>query len=86
MFIPSNLEKHIGIVSFSFDDMNSNDIGLILDEDFDIAVRTGYHCAPYIHKHLNDEETLGTIRIGLGKFTQKDDVDKIIAALKEMKE
>lgn len=86
MFLPSNLEKHIGIVSFSFDDMNSNDIGLILDEDFDIAVRTGYHCAPYIHKHLNDEETLGTIRIGLGKFTQKDDVDKIIAALKEMKE
>ena len=29
--------------------MNSNDVGTILDEDFDIAVRTGYHCAPYIH-------------------------------------
>lgn len=86
MFLPANLENHIGIVSFSFDNMNSNDVGMILDEDFDIAVRTGYHCAPYIHKYLDDKGTLGTIRISLGQFTEKQDIDQLIAALEEIKE
>lgn len=86
MYLPDNLEKHIGIVSFTFDNMNSEDVGMILDEDFDIAVRTGYHCAPYIHKYLRDEGTLGTIRIGIGQFTTTDDIDQLIAALEEIKE
>ena len=86
MFLPADLEKHIGIVSFTFDNMNSEDVGMILDEDFNIAVRTGYHCAPYIHKYLCDEGTLGTIRIGLGQFSTKMDIDQLITALEEMKE
>ena len=86
MYLPDNLEKHIGIASFTFDNMNSEDVGMILDEDFDIAVRTGYHCAPYIHKYLRDEGTLGTIRIGIGQFTTTDDIDQLIAALEEIKE
>lgn len=86
MFLPSNLKNHVGIVSFVFDGMNSDDLGMILDEDYDIAVRTGYHCAPYIHKYLHDESTLGTVRIGVSQFTTEDDVDQLIEALEELKE
>lgn len=86
MFLPADLSNHIGIVSFTFNNMNSEDVGMILDEDFDIAVRTGYHCAPYIHKYLHDERTLGTIRIGLGQFTTKEDINQLIIALEEIKE
>ena len=57
---------------------------MILDEDFDIAVRTGYHCAPYIHKYLKDESTLGTVRVGLGQFTNKQDIDQLINAIGEL--
>ena len=84
LFLPSNLEKHVGIVSVAIDGLNSEDIGTILDEDFDIAVRTGYHCAPYIHKYLKDSATLGTVRIGIGQFTKKEDIDLLINALKEI--
>lgn len=84
LFLPSNLEKHVGIVSVAIDGFNSEDIGTILDEDFDIAVRTGYHCAPYIHKYLKDSATLGTVRIGIGQFTKKEDIDLLINALKEI--
>ena len=84
IYLPGNLEKHVGIVSFTVDGMNSEDVGMILDEDFDIAVRTGYHCAPFIHKYLKDEGTLGTVRIGLGQFTTKKDVDVFIEAVKEI--
>ena len=84
MYIPSNPERHIGIVSIIVEGFNSEDIGTILDEDFGIAVRTGYHCAPYIHKYLKDIESLGTIRIGIGQFTTKDEIDSLIKAIKEI--
>lgn len=86
MYLPENMDQHIGIVSFTFDGMNSDDIGTILDEDFDIAVRTGYHCAPYIHEYLKDKSSLGTIRIGISKFNTKSDIDALINALKEISE
>ena len=57
---------------------------MILDEDFDIAVRAGYHCAPYIHKYLRDTNSLGTVRIGLSKFNTMDDVNSIVEALREV--
>lgn len=85
-FIPENSDEHVGIVSFTVAGMNSEDVGMILDEDFDIAVRTGYHCAPFIHKYLNDEVNLGTIRIGLGQFTTTSDLDYLVKALNELEE
>ena len=68
LYIPENSEKHIGVISFNVKNYKSEDIGIILDEDFDIAVRTGYHCAPYVHKYLKDEKYLGTVRLGLGQL------------------
>lgn len=82
MYLPSNLDNHIGIVSFTHNDIKSDDIGTILDDDFDIAVRTGYHCAPFIHSYLNDTSSLGTVRIGLGQFNTTEDIDKLLNALK----
>lgn len=84
MYLPGDLSEHIGIVSFCVKDYNSEDIGIILDEDFDIAVRTGYHCAPYIHKYLKDEENLGTIRISLSQFTTIKEIDRFLVAIKEV--
>lgn len=84
MYLPATLEKHVGIVSFSFEGMISEDIGTILDEDYDIAVRTGYHCAPYIHEYLKDKKTLGTVRVGISQFTTREDIDTLADALMEV--
>lgn len=84
MYLPTNREHHIGIVSFILESMSSEDVGMILDEDYDIAVRTGYHCAPFIHQYLNDKEYLGTVRVGLGKFIEKKDIDKLLHAINEI--
>ena len=83
MFLPQH-NNHVGIVSFVVEGMTSEDVGLILSEDFDIAVRSGYHCAPYIHKYLKDEKYLGTVRIGLGQFTSMDDIDALIEAVADI--
>lgn len=79
--IPQNHDQYVGIISFIVEGFNSEDVGMILDEDFDIAVRTGYHCAPYIHKYLKDKSVHGTIRIGFGQFSAKEEVDKLVNAI-----
>lgn len=84
LFVPCNKEHHIGIVSFIVEGYKSEDVGMILDEDFGIAVRTGYHCAPFIHSHLNDEKYLGTVRVGISQFTKEEELDKLIDALAEL--
>ena len=84
MYLPNDLENHIGIVSLTVDGFSSEDIGIILDEDFDIAVRTGYHCAPYIHKYLKDETQLGTVRVGSGQFNTKKEIDLFVKAIEEI--
>lgn len=86
LYVPNNPDKHIGIISFSYNGMISEDVGAILDQDFDIAVRTGYHCAPYIHEKLNDNKTLGTIRIGLGQYNSLAEIESLISALIEIDE
>ncbi len=84
VFVPGNLDDHIGVISFVVEGFSSEDIGTILDSDYGIAVRTGYHCAPYIHKYLRDENTLGTVRIGIGQYTTTGEIDQLTDALKEI--
>ena len=86
MYLPADLENHIGIVSFNIENMVASDVGMILDQDFDIAVRTGYHCAPFIHEYLNDRDHVGTVRVGLGQFNSFADIDALIDAISELEE
>ena len=86
MYLPEDLERHVGIVSFTYEGISSEDIGTILDEDFDIAVRTGFHCAPYIHHYLKDKDSLGTVRVGLSQFNNRQDIDLLIHALKDIED
>ena len=76
-----NSQENLGIVSFAVDGYKSDEVGTILDGEFDIAVRTGFHCAPYIHEFLNDKPYHGTIRVGVGMFTTDADIDSLIEAL-----
>lgn len=74
----------IGTVSFVVDGYASDDVGTILDEEFDIAVRTGYHCAPKIHEIINDKAYAGTIRASVGIFNTKADIDALVTALETL--
>ena len=77
-------DKTLGIVSFVVEGYESDEIGTILDDEYDIAVRTGYHCAPYIHDYLGDKPYHGTIRIGIGQFNTKEDIDALISAIESL--
>lgn len=76
--------KQLSVVSFTTQVLKSDELGMILNEDYNIAVRTGYHCAAYIHEYLNDITTNGTVRIGLGMFNTKEDIDYLVRAIKDI--
>lgn len=81
LYLPANLDCHTSIVSFNIEGYESSEIGTILSEDFDIAVRTGYHCAPFIHSLLNTMDFLGTVRVSLSYFNTMADIDMLIEAI-----
>ncbi len=77
-------EQKTGILAMDIEGYKAADVGMILDEDYNIAVRTGYHCAPLIHKYLKDEDYAGVVRISLGRFNTKEEVDCLVKAVEEI--
>ena len=77
-------QSHVGIVAFNLAGYKASDIGMILDADYNIAVRTGYHCAPLIHEYLDDREYLGVVRASISMFTGYDEADALVEALGEI--
>ena len=63
--------------------LSPQDLGSILDVSFDIAVRPGLHCAPYIHRALGTFPE-GTLRVSPGPFTTADEVSGLLRALTEI--
>lgn len=81
LFLPITSDRILGIISFSFQNYLAEDIGSILSEEYNISVRTGFHCSPKIHSFIGSLDTLGTVRVSLGAFNTKEDVDMLIKAL-----
>lgn len=76
--------RQSNVLSFSLEGVESAIVGAVLDRDYDIAVRTGYHCAGLIHEHLKDAESRGTIRVSIGAFNTEEDIDALLSALRAM--
>lgn len=51
-----------------------------------MAVRTGYQCAPLIHKYLGSVSYLGVVRASVGRFTTKEEIDVLVDAVREIAE
>ncbi len=81
---PGDGHIQAGVVSINIDGFRANEVAAILDYKFDIAVRAGHHCAGRIHRYLDNKRFDGTIRISLGMFNTRDDIDSLIDGLKQI--
>lgn len=81
-YIPKKVDNWSGILSINVDGYTAEEVGSILKDEFDICVRTGYHCAPYIHDFIDSKKYYGTIRISLNYFNTKKDIDELLKALR----
>jgi cysteine desulfurase / selenocysteine lyase len=75
--------RRVGTLSFRSASLPAGDVGGILDSSFDIAVRPGLHCAPYVHRALGTFPE-GTVRVSPGPFNTEADIDRLAEALGEV--
>lgn len=78
-----NAEQQTSVVSFNIDGLEPSDIGLRLDEEFEIMCRVGLHCAPSAHKTIGTFPN-GTVRFGFGAFTTSAEVEAALSAVKTL--
>ncbi|TES90269.1 MAG: aminotransferase class V-fold PLP-dependent enzyme, partial [Candidatus Cloacimonadota bacterium] len=78
---PKDSSKQTSVVSINIKGMETSEVGDILDRDYNIAVRCGLHCAPCAHKTMGTFPQ-GTVRISLGYFNTKEDIDYLYDALR----
>lgn len=78
-----NSKKQASVVSLNIGELDSSEVSYLLDQAFNIAVRSGLHCAPLAHKTLGTLEQ-GTVRFSIGYYNTKDEVDKVIDAIEKI--
>ena len=80
---PKDCEKILSVISFNIKNKRPEDISTILDQKYNIMLRAGLHCAPTAHSVINTKDR-GSLRIGIGYFNTKDDIDKLVEALNNL--
>ena len=67
------------VLSFAHEQFDPGEIGALLDAA-DVHVRTGHHCAPWLHRHLGTEAA-GTVRVSPGPEVTAADIRSVWAVL-----
>jgi cysteine desulfurase/selenocysteine lyase len=78
-----DLARRVGTLSFQSAALPAAELGGILDQAFDIAIRPGLHCAPYVHRAIGTFPD-GAVRVSPGAFNTSDDIDRLGQALAEI--
>lgn len=73
-------QQRAAVVSFNLEQISANELCMILDKSFQIAVRPGLHCAPDAHRVLGTLQG-GTIRISPGYFTTEEEIETCLQAI-----
>ena len=86
LYCQDDLTDHISVMAFNVNGMEAQDMGIMLDVDYNIACRTGLHCAPLVHEQLGTDKIKGAVRFGIGPFNTEDHIRIAIQAVREIVE
>jgi cysteine desulfurase/selenocysteine lyase len=80
---PLDAAQRTATVSITVAGHRVSEIGLRLDDEFDILCRVGLHCAPAAHRTIGTFPE-GTVRLAASVFTTSDDILATIAAVSKI--
>lgn len=83
LYGPAAENERGGIVSFTVEGRDPAIIGFTLDQQYDIEVRTGLHCAPWAHRTIGTYPA-GTIRVSPGWFTTETEIETFLHAMRQI--
>ena len=64
--------------------MEAYNVGILLDGEYNIACRTGLHCAPLVHEQLGTAQGGGAVRMSIGSFNTEQHIRAAIDAIGEI--
>lgn len=76
-------QPRTGIVSFTIEGRDASEVAFVLDREYGIAVRAGYHCTPLGHQTAGTLEG-GAVRASVGYLTTEADLQALIDAIHKM--
>lgn len=68
------------LISFTIANIHAHDVASILDS-YGIAIRAGHHCAMPLHNVIKE---VSTNRVSFGIYNTKEDIDRLVDALKKI--
>lgn len=83
LYGPEDMSKRCGIVTLNIGNTDPGTIESILDKKYNIAVRSGFHCAPLAHKSIGTYET-GAVRFSFGFYNDEKQIEYAIRAVREL--
>jgi cysteine desulfurase/selenocysteine lyase len=83
IFGPLDPKNRVGLVSFNVKDMNPHDVALTLDAEYDVAVRSGHHCALPLMKEVFDLPG-GNARASTYLYNTLDEIDVLLGAIEDI--
>ncbi len=78
---PPDAALRASLVSFNIEGKDPRELGIALDEEYSIMVRSGTHCAPEAHKEAGTFP-LGAVRVSPGYFNTEDDIEQFLGAVR----
>ena len=80
---PKDPRQRVGLATFNIKDMNPHDVALTLDTEYDIAVRSGHHCALPLMKELFQLNE-GNARASTYLYNTLEEIDDLVSAVEEI--
>jgi len=71
------------VVSLNVGGLTAADVAASLWDNYGVAVRAGFHCAPLMHRALGTATT-GAVRFSFSYFNTEDEIDSCVDALREI--
>jgi len=84
IYAPEDSYDRGAVFSIRIKHYEPQEIAMILDEVFDVAVRAGLHCAPDAHRSIGTLDAGGTVRISVNYLTSDEEIHTCIEGIRQI--
>ncbi|MGD9559848.1 MAG: aminotransferase class V-fold PLP-dependent enzyme [Oscillospiraceae bacterium] len=72
--------RHVPVAAFNIAGVPSSEAAMVLDMEYDVATRSGFHCAPLAHISIGTQ-AMGAVRMSASFFTTEAEVAEGLRAV-----
>ena len=79
----TDLNKKVGVVSINLMNLSANKFAHLLENEYNISVRAGLHCAPLLHKSMHTQDK-GMVRFSFSYFNTEKEINHALNVIESI--